>query len=102
MARLALFLLVLALLTVAPVAQAEEGKAPVPASLLLNLLNVPMDSPEAAFKESLRSVPAPRSSPEWEILPDGSARYGTDRFAVIVGPPCVYGPPRLLPGRAPH
>ncbi len=96
MARQALFLLALALLTAAPAARAEEGKPGPP--LLLNLLNVPMDSPETAFRELLRSAPATRPAPEWEILPDGSARYRTGHFAVIMGPPCIYGPPRSFPG----
>ena len=103
MGRLAL-LFALGLLVAAPAALAEEGRPPAPATLLLKLLNVPMDSPEVAFKESLRSQPAPRPNPEWEILPDGSARYGTATVSVIVKNPCPEGAhkPFRLPGRAPR
>ncbi len=100
MGGLALSVLALAPLVAAPAAQAGERAPVVPARLLLNLLNVPTDSPEAAFRERLLgSGPAPRPSPEWVILPDGSARYGTDTFGVIVQPLCVYGVPVALPGR---
>jgi len=94
--RVGVFLLALGLPMAAPGVQAQERGAPVP--LLLNLLNVPVDSPETAFRESLRAEPTPRPSPEWVILPDGSARYGTDRFALIVRRPCVYPPPPALSG----
>lgn len=99
--RLVIVLLALVLLAGAPAAHAEDGRPPFPAPLLLNLANVPMESPEVAFRESLRSAPAPRPSPEWEILPDGSARYGTTTVGVILKNPCPEGTHKAvaLPGR---
>lgn len=100
----ALCLAVVALLALAPVARAEEATPPVPASVLLNLLNLPEDSPDMAFRESLKVLPPSRPAPEWVILPDGSARYGTARVSVVVSPPCPVGAPRpvALPGRLPR
>lgn len=90
--RLAFLVLALALLAAAPAAQADEQRPAVP--LVLNLLNGPVDSPEAALQETiLWKGPTPRPGARWEILPDGSARYGTANFGVIVRTPCVYGAP---------
>jgi hypothetical protein len=102
--RLILFVLALVLLAGMPAARAEETRPRLPASLLLNLLNVPMESPEAAYREWLRSGPAPRPAPEWKILPDGSARYGTVTVGVIVKNPCPDGTHKsiALPGRRPR
>lgn len=99
MAAVAL-VLALALLAVAPPVRAEEGSLPVPAPLLLNLLDVPVVTPEAAFREWLSHGPVPRSSPDWEILPDGTARYGS--VGVTLKNPCPDGShkPNVLAGRA--
>lgn len=99
--RPALAVVVLGLLAIGPAAQAEEARPLSPAPLFLSLANVPVESPEVAFRESLRSGPAPRPSPEWVILPDGSARYGTASVGVIVKNPCPEGKPHSLavPGR---
>lgn len=100
--RLALALLALTLLAGVPAALAEAGESAFSAPLLLNLFNVTIESPEAAFKESLRSSPAPRLVPGWEILPDGSARYGDSRLSVVIKNPCPDGTihtPVALPGR---
>jgi hypothetical protein len=93
--RPALPVLALALLAAATGARAEEARPPIP--LVLSLANVPVESPEVAFRESLRSGPALRPSPEWVILPDGSARYGTASVGVIVKNPCPEGKPTYVP-----
>lgn len=104
MVRWAFCLFALTLLATTPVARAEEVTPPSPARLILNLLNVPVDSPETAFRESLRVALPPRPTLEWEILPDGSARYGTATVSVIVKNPCPDGAhkPLFLPGRTPR
>ncbi len=98
---LVLAVLGLTLLSVAPVASAQEGAAPPQGTLRLNLLNPRIAPPEWSSRDLLGSDPPPaRQSPEWTILPDGSARYGTESFGVIVSPQCL--PPRRsvdLPGR---
>ncbi|MFQ5898458.1 MAG: hypothetical protein ACE5JN_09445 [Candidatus Methylomirabilia bacterium] len=100
MGRLAL-VLALALVTVAPTVQAEEGRLTVP--LVLTLLDVTAYPPEAALRESLLGSESPaRSAPEWQFLPDGSARYGTAMFGVVVRSRCLYGAPRSRQGRGPR
>ncbi len=97
LSRPALAFLALSLLAGVPAAGAEEGRA-----LFLRLLNVPAETPEAAFRESLRSRPAQRPAPEWEILADGSARYGDSKLSVVIKNPCPDGTfhtPLALPGR---
>jgi hypothetical protein len=99
----ALWLVALAFLALGPGAQAQEAAPPSPAPLLLKLFDLPPDSPEAAFRESLALAPPARPALEWVILPDGSARYGTARLGVVVAPPCPAAPARVaLPGRVPR
>ena len=95
-----LLLLGTAWLAGVPAARAEERPVRVP--LFLDLLNVPIESPEVAFRESLRRAPAPAPEPEWVILPDGSARYGSGAVSVIVKNPCPDGTHLPLPGRRPR
>ena len=96
LSRPALAFLALTLLSGVPAARAEEP------ALFLRLLNVPAETPEAAFRESLRSEPAQRSALKWEILADGSARYGDAKLGVVIKNPCPDGTfhtPLALPGR---
>lgn len=81
---------------------AEEARPALNAPLILNLLALPMEKPEAAFQESLRAAPVPRAAPEWKPLDDGSYRYGDSRLTVIIKNPCPEGKPYVppaLPGR---
>lgn len=83
-------------------ATADEAKAPISAAILLNVLNAPVESRDAAFEKSLREAgPAPRPSVAGEVLDDGSVRYG--RAVVTVRTPCLPGAlpyePPPLPGR---
>jgi len=81
---------------------AEEARPALNAPLILNLLALPMERPEAAFQESLRDAPVTRSQPGWEALPDGSYRYGAASLNVIIKNPCPEGTlhaPVALPGR---
>ena len=81
---------------------AEELRPALNVPMILNLLALPMDRPEAAFQESLRAAPASRVAPEWRQLEDGSYRYGDSRLTVIIKNPCPDGTvhtPLALPGR---
>ncbi|MBI3626077.1 MAG: hypothetical protein HY215_08030 [Candidatus Rokubacteria bacterium] len=81
---------------------AEELRAALSAPLILNLLALPTETPGAAFRESLREVPSARAEPQWEMLPDGNARFGTPALHVIVKNPCPGHTPVALPGRSPR
>ncbi len=81
---------------------AEEMRPVLNAPLILNMLALPMDRPEAAFQESLRAAPVARAAPGWQQLEDGSYRYGDSRLTVIIKNPCPEGQPHVpvaLPGR---
>ena len=81
---------------------AEEVRPVLSAPLILHMLALPMERPEAAFRESLRAVPAAPAGGEWEMLPDGSARLGNSKFQIIIKNPCPDGTihaPVALPGR---
>jgi hypothetical protein len=71
-----------------PPASADEPQAkPGPAPMILNLLNRPLESPEAAFNRQLKNdigAPVARRNDEPEILPDGSVRYGSGSRSVTV------------------
>ncbi|MGH7333823.1 MAG: hypothetical protein ACREKS_13995 [Candidatus Rokuibacteriota bacterium] len=76
-------------------AEAQEEKAPISASLLINnVLKHPIDHRERqlAFDESLRrDGPPPRRSPfVGEVQPDGSVRYG-DVVVSQIKNPCPPG-----------
>ena len=81
---------------------AEELRPALNAPLILNMLALPMEKPGAAFRESLGVVPDARAAGEWEMLPDGSARFGNSAVSVIIKNPCPEGTlhgPVALPGR---
>ena len=81
---------------------AEESRPALNAPLILNMLALPMEKPQAAFQESLRAVPGSRAAPEWQQLEDGSYQYGGSRLTVIIKNPCPEGKPHAfpaLPGR---
>jgi hypothetical protein len=87
---------------VATPVMADEAKAPVSASMLLNILAAPVESREAAYNQSIKEAgPAPRSA--WVVQPDGSARYGDSPVSITVKNPCPPGTahyePPPLPGR---
>lgn len=82
---------------------AEEVRPALNAPMILNLLALPVEKPEAAFQESLRAAPASRAARGWEQLEDGSYRYGDSRLTVIIKNPCPEGKPHVplaLPGRS--
>jgi hypothetical protein len=84
----------------APPAGADEAKARVSASMLLNIL-APAEPRASAFDEALKEGgPAPRPQ-DGEVLEDGTVRYG--RVVVTVKNPCPPGTahyePLPLPGR---
>jgi hypothetical protein len=78
---------------------AEELRAALSTPLILNLLALPTETPGATFRESLREVPSARAEPQWGMLPDGNARFGTPTLYVIVKNPCPGHVPVALPGR---
>jgi hypothetical protein len=92
----------------ATLAQAQDEKAPVTPSMLINnVLKQPIDHQERqlAFDESLRREgPSPRRSPfVGEVQPDGSVRYG-DIVVSQIKNPCPPGEhveltPPPVPGR---
>ncbi len=90
-----------AALALAVPAGADEMKAPISASMLLNMTAPRMEGRDDAFNKSLREEgPAPRPR-DGEVQADGSVRYGN--VTVSVRNPCPpssghYEPPSL-PGR---
>ena len=80
---------------VAPTVRAEEVKAPVSASLILDLLSQPRERREAAFDQSLREDGPPRARSTAEVV--------LSRVVVTVRNPCPPGTahyePPPLPGR---
>jgi hypothetical protein len=93
-------------------ASAEEVRPQLNASVILNMLARPIESPEAAFSAGLRldgTAPRPARADEGQILPDGSVRYGrgSTSLTVSVRNPCPPGDYeheaaylRSLPGRS--
>ena len=87
--RIATFGLIATVIGVGAVlpASADEPPKPAPAPMILNLLNRPLESPEAAFNKQLTTdvgAPLARRNDEPEILPDGSIRYGSGSKSVTV------------------
>jgi hypothetical protein len=96
-------LTLVALLASVPAALSQESTPP-PLRLNLNQLDISRESPDTVLRESLRGSGGPspaRAEPQWEILPDGTARYGTGPFSVIVSPQCL-PPSRAFPNRGLH
>jgi len=84
----------------ASAAGADEAKARVTASMLLNML-APMEPRGSAFDQALKEGGPEPLAQDGEILADGSVRYG--RVVVTVKNPCPPGTahyePPPLPGR---
>jgi hypothetical protein len=82
-------------------AAADEAKAPISASLLLQMSSPRIESSRSAFDESLREALPPVSKRlDGEVQPDGSVKYGN--VTVTVRNPCPPGEhyePMPLPGR---
>jgi hypothetical protein len=84
-------------------ARADEAKAPISATLLLNALAPVAESRDAAFDRAMKEPSqGPRSGfPEGQVQSDGSVRYGST--VITVRNPCppgtVHYEPPPLPGR---
>ena len=81
---------------------ADEVKASVKPSMVLNLFSQPAElSPRALGREMMEPGPPPASSQAGEVQPDGSVKYGS--VTVTVRNPCPPGTehyePPPLPGR---
>ena len=88
-----------ALLAAAGVAQADEAKTPVSATMILEIVSAPVQGRTSAFDEALKR-PTPPAADSGEVLADGSVRYG--RAVITVKNPCPPGEhyePPPLPGR---
>jgi hypothetical protein len=91
-------------------ALAEEPRPSISAPMILNLISRPVESPDVALSEAIRSEAAapPAARPDQpEVLPDGSVRYGRSTVRVIIKDcPETSGhydfAPRPLPGRRPR
>lgn len=87
----------------APVAGADEAKARVTASMLLNML-APTEPRGSAFDLTLKQGGPEPLAQDGEVLADGTVRYG--RVVVTVQNPCPPGTahyePAPLPGRRPR
>ena len=100
-AGLAGAVLVVAMATAVMPAVADEAKTPIKASIILDIVNRPVDSRQVAFDESIKREAPSARGPVMEVLPDGTVRYGD--VSVTVKNPCPpgsahYDPPPL-PGR---
>ena len=96
---------------VAAPAAAEEIRQGLNAPMILQMLSRPAEKPEAVMREMLRpdAVQAkPVRFDQPQMMPDGSARYGTDAASVsmTIRNPCPPGDyehevmlQRSLPGR---
>jgi len=88
---------VLAVVIVAGAAGAvsAEDPAPKPApSIIMNLVNRPLESQEQAFNQALKAealAPAPSPVDQWEVQPDGSVRNKKTGISMIVRNPCPPG-----------
>jgi hypothetical protein len=104
-------LLALGAVTPAPVA-AEEVRQRLNTPMILEMLQRPVEAPEAAFNAAVKrdaSTPRVKRADEPEILADGSMRYGRggNSVTVTIRNPCPPGDleheaqyyARPLPGR---
>lgn len=82
---------------VATVTPATAGESPSTLNqpMILNLMNRPLETPEAAFNKELKNYAAPTTKAEDpEVLPDGSVRYTTKsgrKITVTLRNPCPPG-----------
>jgi hypothetical protein len=111
--RIAIGFVVSAFLTagIAVPAAAEEVRQGLNAPMILQMLSRPAEKPESSMREMLRpdAVQAkPVRFDQPQMMPDGSARYGTDNASVtmMIRNPCPPGDldheamvQRSLPGR---
>lgn len=78
----------------AAAARGEElRQRPLP-SVILELMNRPLESPERAFSEAIKRdalAPRPSGIDEWELQPDGSMRHKRTGLSVVVRNPCPPG-----------
>ena len=91
-----------ALLAAVGVAQADEVKASISATMILEIVSAPVQDRTKAFDEALkRPAPSAAEAGAGEVLPDGSVRYG--KAIVSVKNPCPPGEhyEPFLPGRRP-
>ena len=96
---------------VAASVSAEELRQGLNAPMILQMLSRPVEKPEMVMREMLRpdAVQArPVRFDQPQMMPDGSARYGTDNasFSMTIRNPCPPGDVehemmalRALPGR---
>jgi hypothetical protein len=92
-------------------AAADEVRQGLNAPMILQMLSRPAEKPESAMREMLRPDAVKATSVRFnqpQMMPDGSARYGTDTSSVtmIIRNPCPPGDiehemmvQRSLPGR---
>jgi hypothetical protein len=80
---------------IATAASAGEPVLPPSRSILMELTNRPLESPEQALKEAIKAdaqAPGPPSALEmWEPQPDGSMRHKKTGISVVVRNPCPPG-----------
>jgi len=76
-------------------AVSAEDPAPKPApSIIMDLVNRPLESQEQAFNQALKAealAPAPSPVDQWEVQPDGSVRNKKTGISMIVRNPCPPG-----------
>jgi len=75
-------------------AQAAEPSATRTPSVILELINRPVESQEQAFNKALRSDGVPAAGPgveAWEPQPDGSMRNKKTGLSIMVRNPCPPG-----------
>jgi hypothetical protein len=76
------------------VAAAGAGQVPAASSLILELVNRPVESRERAFSEDIKRdalAPRPSAVDEWEPQPDGSMRNKKTGISMMVRNPCPPG-----------
>lgn len=75
-------------------ARAEDAGQSSAPSVILNLMNRPMESREKAFSEAIKQdAMAPRPSPfnDWELQPDGAMRNKRTGVSMVIRNPCPPG-----------
>lgn len=80
--------------TAGGVARAETPGPTATGSLILNLTNRPVETPEQAFNQAIKAdaqAPAPSSVDQWEPQPDGSMRHKKTGVSIAIRNPCPPG-----------